>query len=126
MTPQEPTRDRGGVTVEFGVMLPLTIFIILLCFQALIFSTTAESVENAARAGARAASKAQNPAECFRAANAAKPRWSNGPVIIRPSMGSSAHGPWVSCQVIARAPFFWPGIPFEPKPINRTVKMPFG
>lgn len=118
------SRDRGGVTVEFGAILPLIVVIVLLCFQALIASTTVERVENAARTGARAASKAQSSVACVPAARSAMPDWVNGTPVIIPG-GSPFGGTEVSCQVIARIPLLWPGIQIH-MTVNRKVTMPVG
>lgn len=116
-------RDRGGVTVEFGAVVPTAFFITLLCFQAFVFVTTVERVENAARTGAREASKAQNFAKCRSAAQKVMPDWIvPGSTRIIPSPEGISG---VRCQVEAKVPFFWPQFDIGLK-VKRTVVMPVG
>jgi hypothetical protein len=114
--------DGGSVIVEFGAILPLVIFIIMVCFQALIVGTTVERVENAARTGAREASKAQTMGACVPAARGAMPDWVDGaPVITAAPSGDNG----VACRVRAKIPLIWPGIELNFS-VDRTVHMPLG
>jgi Flp pilus assembly protein TadG len=116
----DKARDRGGVTVEFGAVLPVALFIILIAFQALMASTTVERVENAARTGARVASQRQDVNQCRGAALKAMPGWINDKTV---EGGSSGDG--VYCHVRTKVPLLWPGVPLD-FTVNRTTYMPLG
>jgi Flp pilus assembly protein TadG len=67
-------RDEGGsAAVEFALVLPLVLMVILALLQVGVFARDRVLVEAAARAGARAAALADDPAEVAAAAQAAAP-----------------------------------------------------
>ncbi|MES9543186.1 MULTISPECIES: TadE/TadG family type IV pilus assembly protein [unclassified Actinomadura] len=116
--------DRGAAAVEFAAVLPLALMIIFLAFQAYMASTTVERVENAARTGAREASKRMDAGSCEKWAQDAMPYWLNdysisgGPTTVN-------DGDAVSCRVKAQVPVIWKGIPLD-FGVTRTVTMPLG
>ncbi|MFA1545105.1 TadE family protein [Actinomadura chokoriensis] len=119
-----PAADAGAAAVEFAAVLPLVLMIIFLAFQAYMASTTVERVENAARTGAREASKRMDAGACQRWAQNAMPSWLNdysiqgGPTTVN---GGDA----VYCRVRAQVPVIWKGIPLD-FGVTRTVTMPLG
>lgn len=121
LAPSSKACDHGGVTLEFGAVLPTALFIIFVAFQALMASTTVERVENAARTGAREASKMHDPGVCTGAAMGAMPSWLND----RSADSGASGNDGVYCHVRAKVPLLWPGIPLE-FTVNRTVHMPMG
>lgn len=116
-------RDRGGVTVEFGAILPLVLFVVVMVFEALLVATVVERVENAARTGAREASKAQDASRCQGAAQATLPGWMEG---ARALPGRPIGTDGVACTVQSPIPILWPSVDPGLPPINRTVTMPLG
>jgi Flp pilus assembly protein TadG len=114
-------RDRGGVVVEFGAMIPFALFIILIAFEAMMAFMTVERVENAARTGAREASMRHDPGICDGAARGAMPGWLNDKSVDSGSSGSDG----VYCHVRAQLPLLWPGIPLDVT-VDRTIHMPMG
>jgi Flp pilus assembly protein TadG len=121
MTRAAGRRDRGNVMVEFGAILPIALFIILICFEALMVSLTVERVENAARTGARVASTERRANACRGAAMGAMPSWLNDK---RVSYGGSSFTGY-QCTVRADVPLLWPRIPLDVT-VERTVHMPVG
>jgi Flp pilus assembly protein TadG len=114
-------RDSGDVVVEFAAAFPVALIVILLCFEALMAATTVERVENAARTGARVASQAQNPGVCGSAAQQSMPGWLNE----KTAQGGWADDGGLYCQVHAKVPLLWPGVPLE-FTVDRRVQMPMG
>jgi Flp pilus assembly protein TadG len=112
--------ERGDVMVEFAAMFPIALLIILVCFEALMASTTVERVENAARTGARLASQQQNIGTCRGAALGSMPDWLNDKSA---NGGASDNG--LYCHVRSKVPLLWPGVPLD-FTVDRTVYMPMG
>ncbi|MFC0037864.1 TadE/TadG family type IV pilus assembly protein [Actinomadura rayongensis] len=118
------TRDRGAAAVEFAAVFPLALVVILIAFQAYLASTTVERVENAARTGAREASKAMDPGRCEGSATSSMPHWLNDYAV---SGAATTHDGTdaVSCTVRAKIPLLWKGVPLD-FGVTRTVTMPLG
>src|SRR5262245_52756434 len=105
--PKHPS-DRGSMLMEFAGILPLILIVVLLCFEALVVATTVERVENAARTGAREASKSQIPAKCVLEAKRAMPTWINGPARVDFQTIGNNNG--VACHVNAKVPVFFKNV----------------
>jgi Flp pilus assembly protein TadG len=67
------SRDRGSATVEFALVLPLVLVVVLGLVQVGLVVRDRLLVESAARAGARAAAVQDDPAAIEQAAMAAAP-----------------------------------------------------
>ncbi|POM25062.1 TadE-like protein [Actinomadura rubteroloni] len=116
--------DAGAVATEFAGVFPIALVMILVAFQAYMASTTVERVENAARTGAREASKEMNPGRCAEFARAALPDWLNEHAVS--AAATTAGGTdAVSCTVRAQVPLLWKGVPLD-FGVTRTVTMPLG
>jgi len=125
--------DSGQAAVQFAGMLPIVLLAILLCFKIYVTITTVEQVDNAARTGAREASKAHEPGICPGEAIKALPGWlteaTPGQKVPGDSIGrvnatvsgDSISG--ISCRVQAKVPVLWPAIPLD-FTVDRTVHMP--
>ncbi|MGK5554986.1 TadE/TadG family type IV pilus assembly protein [Actinomadura kijaniata] len=116
--------DRGGPSLEFGAVLPVALFCIFFVYQAYISSTTVERVENIARTGAREASKLYRPGQCRHYAMSVKPHWINE-YRVEGGHTRIAGGDAVYCQVEAKLPLIWKGIPVD-YTVTRRVTMPLG
>jgi len=66
-------RERGSAAVEFALVLPFALLLVLALVQVGLFARDRLLVEAAARAGARAAAVADDPAAARAAALAAAP-----------------------------------------------------
>ncbi|WP_067476962.1 TadE/TadG family type IV pilus assembly protein [Actinomadura hibisca] len=116
--------DRGAPSLEFGGILPIALFCIFLVYQAYISSTTVERVENIARTGAREASKLYSPGQCREYALGAKPYWIND-YQVEGGHTRLADGDAVYCEVDAKLPIIWKGIPLD-YTVTRKVTLPLG
>jgi hypothetical protein len=112
--------DRGAAVIEFVGVLPLTLVIILVAFEALMAGTTVERVENAARTGARLASQRQEASTCTGSALDAMPSW-----LDDRQVDGGWDGQGVYCHVRAEVPVLFPGAHLD-FTIDRTVRMPVG
>lgn len=112
--------DRGGAIVEYVAVFPIALVVILLCFEALMSGLMVERVENAARTGARTASRQQDAGACHAAAIDAMPGWIN-----KKEADGGWRGDGLYCHVRAKIPVLWPGAPLD-FTIDRTVHMPVG
>lgn len=118
--------DRGQAGVQFAGMFPIALIVVLLCAKVFIAITAVEHVNNAARTGAREASKHHNPALCSTEALGALPSWlkdkSDDGVGATATPGGDPVGV-ISCHVQAKIPVIWRGVPFN-FTVDRTVYMP--
>lgn len=126
--------DHGQAAVQFAGMMPIVLVCVLLCFKVYVTINAVEQVDNAARTGAREASKQHDPSACPTEAMKALPEWltkmanpqdhiagdRNSRVRITASGGDVAG---VSCRVEAKVPVLWPGVPLD-FTVDRTVHMP--
>jgi hypothetical protein len=112
--------DRGAAVIEFVGVLPLTLVIVLVAFEALMAGTTVERVENAARTGARLASQRQDGGTCTGSALDAMPSW-----LDDHHVDGGWDGQGVYCHVRAEVPVLFPGAHLD-FTIDRTVRMPVG
>ena len=71
--PTRRDRQVGSAAVEFALVVPLVLLVILALVQVGVFARDRVLVEAAARAGARAAALADDPAAITSAAQAAAP-----------------------------------------------------
>jgi hypothetical protein len=93
-------RDRGFVTAEAAVALPvLALFALMLIWGLMAVSAQLQCVD-AARAGARAAARSESPAVAEAAARSAAPRgarvelWRDGDLVrVRVRAGAAGPGP---------------------------------
>lgn len=94
--------------------------------KVFITMTAVEQVNNAARTGAREASKNHDPSRCQTDALAALPNWlkdtSDDGVGATATPGGNPVGV-ISCRVQAKMPVIWQGVPFN-FTVDRTVYMP--
>jgi len=66
-----PARERGSVTVEMALVLPLVVLLIVAIAEVAVAARTQLEVLNAAREGARTAAVAPDPADAVVAAKRA-------------------------------------------------------
>lgn len=114
-------RDGGSAILEYVGMLPAVLFILLVCFEALMVARTVERIENAARTGARVASQQRDAGACRGAAMGALPSWLNDKSVS----GNGSQFTGYSCRVRAKVPVVWRSIPLDVT-VERTVHMPVG
>lgn len=119
--------DAGQAAVQFAGVFPILLLVCLLCFKIYASIVTVERVDNAARTGAREASKVHNAAVCSTKAMAALPSWLTEPQGDDPGPRASANGAGgldgVSCHVRAKIPVLWQAVPLN-FTVDRTVHMP--
>ncbi|MBO2463768.1 TadE family protein [Actinomadura violacea] len=116
--------DRGAAALEYAGVLPVALLVIFTAFQAYVGSTTIERVDNAARTGAREAGQRYDPGLCPLYAGRAMPGWLNEYTIT--GGHRAVHGAdGVHCQVRAKLPLLWKGIPLD-YTVTRSVTMPLG
>ena len=118
--------DRGQASIQFAGMFPVVLVVVLLCAKVYIAMTAIEQVDNAARTGAREASKNHNPELCRNEAMTALPGWlkdtkDDGVGATAPPGGNPVGV--ISCRVQAKMPVLWQGVPFN-FTVDRTVYMP--
>ena len=126
--------DSGQAAVQFAGMLPIVLICVLLCFKVYLTINVVEQVDNAARTGAREASKDHNPAICPDEAMKAMPEWltkmanpqdhiegDRDSRVRITAGGGGMRG--ISCRVEAKVPVLWPGVPLD-FTVDRTVHMP--
>ncbi|WP_019634359.1 TadE/TadG family type IV pilus assembly protein [Actinomadura atramentaria] len=111
--------DAGSAATEYVSMLFLFLFALAGCFEVYASFTTVEKVEDAARAGARVGAM-RGAAAGGGAARAALPGWLGGSRVA-----VSQRGDTVVCEVRARVPPLFPGVPFGAA-VERRVSMPVG
>lgn len=63
-------RDRGSAVVEFALVVPLVLALVLCLFEVALVARTQLEVVNSAREGAREAAASPDPADAVRAARA--------------------------------------------------------
>lgn len=118
--------DRGQASIQFAGAFPIVLVVILLCAKIYIAMVTVEQVNNAARTGARVASKNHDPSRCPTEALAALPDWikngSDDGVGATATPAGSGVGV-ISCRVQAKLPVIWQGVPLN-FTVDRTVYMP--
>ncbi|HYJ60801.1 MAG TPA: TadE/TadG family type IV pilus assembly protein [Actinomycetota bacterium] len=91
-----PTRrdvETGSAAVEFALVLPLVLVVILGLVQVGVFARDRVLVEAAARAGARAAALADDPSAVTSAAQAASPGLDTGALSVTTSRAGSRGDP---------------------------------
>lgn len=118
--------DHGQAGVQFAGMFPVLLIIVLLCVKIYFAMTAVEQVDNAARTGAREASKHHDPALCQTEAIAALPdslKDTKDDGVGATATGSGDPVGPISCHVRAKLPVLWKAVPFD-FTVDRTVYMP--
>ncbi len=78
------SRDEGSAVVEFALVVPLVILVLLAAVEVALVARTQLEVVNAAREGAREAATSPDPARAVAAARAALgPRGRDARVTVR-------------------------------------------
>ncbi len=93
MAPRRDDTERGSAAVEFALVLPLLLVITLALVQVGLLVRDRLLVESAARAGARAASLADDPAAITRAASQAAPDLDAGAMTVGVTRGGGQGAP---------------------------------
>jgi Flp pilus assembly protein TadG len=96
--------ERGGALVEVVIFLPVLLLALLAGLQLAFVATSDLSAQNAARAGARAASKGQDG---YGAAMESVAGWLRPRTSVRVSTDSDA----ATVEVTVEAPRLFPGLP---------------
>ncbi|MEW2352515.1 TadE family protein [Spirillospora sp. NPDC029432] len=112
-------RDRGAAATEYMGMLALFLFVVGVCFEVYVSFSTVEKIEDAARTGARVGSM-RSVDEGQRAAQEVMPEWLNHHTVK-----VSRDGDRVECEVWAKVPLLFKGVPFDAD-VRRRVEMPVG
>ena len=102
------TRQRGTAAVEFALVMPLLLVIALALVQVGLVVRDRLLVESAARAGARAASVADDPAGIRAAVTGAAPSLDAGAFRVGVSRAGGQGDPvtvWVGYTAALRVPF---------------------
>lgn len=118
--------DRGQAGVQFAGMFPVLLIIVLVCVKIYFAMTAVELVDNAARTGAREASKHHDPALCQTEALAALPdslKDTKDDGVGATATGAGDPVGAISCHVRAKLPVLWKAVPFD-FTVDRTVYMP--
>lgn len=118
--------DHGQASIQFIGVFPIVLVIALLCMKVFITMTAVEDVDNAARTGAREASKNHNPVLCESEALSALPGWLKDKTddgVGATATGSGDPVGAIACRVQAKIPVIWQGVPFN-FTVDRTVYMP--
>lgn len=118
--------------MQYISILPFALLFIFLVAEAYAAVQTVETVSNAARTGAREASKNHTITDCASAALGSLPSTltdqdtgsdtpTPGPRVQ--AWGVLERGGTMACHVRARVPLLTPAVPFD-YTVDRTVRMP--
>jgi hypothetical protein len=125
-------RERGQAFMQYIAIIPFTLLFVFLVAEAYAAVQTVETVTNAARTGAREASKNHDISKCAPAALGSLPstltdkvtgssKPTPGPRVS--AWGDSEGDGALACHVSAKVPLLTPDVPFD-YTVYRTVRMP--